>query len=394
MTRQRLDLNPQDYAIHYRTRRWSATLIIAKTLRWFSVRTRRSARRSRAGSAFRLRRTRRARLTLPWMVGSIRRAQGAFRPAGVTFRQDPDGRYHSVYLALLLIALLGASAPAFGTASQRKDDRQNEPSAAQPVPPKKAPAWHFELFGRGGLAGIPANGEVRWIGTVFHPSAPFELEFIAEAGRPDRTLAWGAGFRAMRGRWGFETQYLRMTTGAFQPGSLIDETAFDPLRELAPGGQPEDALIAQGIFQFPIRAAGARLFVGFGAGYLRCPTLDTSRRDEVLLTDFYAFEVEPDLQQSLSNTLTLHEERTGRYSVLIAGSAGLTMEAGRFFVRPRIDVFLGGTRETTATWGAGGEFDLPKVGRQWIDLGTESVEVSGRPLFVLFNVDVGWSSRR
>ena len=35
MSRKRLDLNPQDYSIHYRTRRWSATLIIAKTLRWF-----------------------------------------------------------------------------------------------------------------------------------------------------------------------------------------------------------------------------------------------------------------------------------------------------------------------------------------------------------------------
>jgi len=394
MTRQRLDLNPQDYAIHYRTRRWSATLLIAKTLRWFSARAHRSARRSRVGSAFRLRRTRRPRLTLPWMVGSIRRAQGAFRPAGVTFRQDPDGRYHSVYLALLLIALLGTSAPAFGTASQRKDHRESESPTAEPVPPKKAPAWGFELFGRGGLAGIPANGEVRWIGTVFHPSAPFELEFIADASRPDRTPAWGAGFRAMRGRWGFETQYLRMTTGAFQPGSLIDETALDPLRALASAGQPEDALIVQGIFQLPIRAGGAHLFVGLGAGYLRTPTFDTSHRAEILLTDFYAAEVEPDLQQSLSNSLTLQEERTGRYSFLVAGSAGLTLETGRFFVRPRIDVLLGRTRETAATWGVGGEFDLPDVGRQWIDLGTESVEASGRPLFVLFSVDLGWASRR
>lgn len=362
MTRQRLDPNPQDYAIRYRTRRWSATHIIAKTLGWCSARAHRFAGRSRAVSALYPRRGR--------------------RPGDALF------------VALLLTGLMGAPGPAFGTASQRKDHRQSESSAAQPVPPEEAPAWGFELFGRGGLAGIPANGEVRWIGTVFDPSAPFELEFIGDASRPDRTSAWGAGFRAMRGRWGFETQYLRMTTGAFQPGSLIDETGLDPLRALAPGGQPEDALIAQGIFQFPIGGAGARLFVGFGAGYLRCPTLDTSRRDEILISDFYAFEVEPDLQQSLSNTLTLNEERTGRYSVLVAGSAGLTMDAGRFFVRPRIDVFLGRTRETTATWGARGEFDLPEVGPQWIDLGTESVGVSGRPLFVLFSVDVGWSSRR
>jgi len=51
MSRKRLDLNPQDYSIHYRTRRWSATLIIAKTLRWFSARAHRSASRSRVSSA-------------------------------------------------------------------------------------------------------------------------------------------------------------------------------------------------------------------------------------------------------------------------------------------------------------------------------------------------------
>ena len=394
MTRRKLDLNPQDYAIHYRPRRWSATLIIAKTLRWFAARARRSARRSGAVSTFHPRRTRRPGRALVRMVRSIRRARGTFQPTGAAFRQDSAGRYHPLYPALLLIALLGAAAPAFGKASQRRDHRESESSSAEPVAPTRTPGWGFELFARGGFAGIPANGEVLWTGTVLAPPAPFDLQFITEADRPDRTPAWGAGFRAMRGRWGFETQYLRMTTGAFQPGSLIDETALNPLRELASGGQPEDLLIAQGIFQFRIRADGTRLFVGFGAGYLRFPTLDTSRRDEILLTDFYAAEVEPDLQRSLSNSLTLQEERTGRYSFLVAGSAGLTLETRWFFVRPRLDVLLGRTRETAATWGAGGEFDLPEVGRQWIDLGTESVEVSGRPLFVLFSVDLGWAFRR
>ena len=394
MTRRRLDLNPQDYAIHYRTRRWSATLIIAKTLRWFSARVRRSARRSRAVSAFRLRRTRRARLTLPWMVGSIRRAQGAFRPAGVTFRPDSHGRYYPSYLALFLIALLGASAPALGMASERQDQRRDDSSPAEAAAPEASAGWDFEIFARGGLAESPANGEVAWTGTVLDPSAPYHLTFVTETSRSSREPAWGAGFRAMRGHWGFETQYIRVTTGAFQPGSLIQQTALDPLRRLAPGEEPEDLLIAQGIFQLPIRAGGARLFVGLGAGCLRFPTFDTSRRDEILLTDFYAAEVEPELRQSLSNSLTLQEERTGRYSILIAGSAGVTLGAERFFVRPRIDVLVGRTRQTAASWDVAGEFDLPDVGHQWVDLGTESVEVSARPLFVFFSVDLGWSSRR
>ena len=37
MTRHRLDLNPEDYAVHYRTRRWSTALIVAKTLRWLAA---------------------------------------------------------------------------------------------------------------------------------------------------------------------------------------------------------------------------------------------------------------------------------------------------------------------------------------------------------------------
>jgi len=50
MTRRQLDLNPEDYAVHYRTRRWSAALIVAKTLRWLAARTGRFARRLDAAS--------------------------------------------------------------------------------------------------------------------------------------------------------------------------------------------------------------------------------------------------------------------------------------------------------------------------------------------------------
>ena len=399
MTRRRLDLNPQDYAIHYRTRRWSATLIIAKTLRWFSARVRRSARRSRAVSAFRLRRTRRARLTLPWMVGSIRRAQGAFRPAGVTFRPDSHGRYYPSYLALFLIALLGASAPASGTASQRREHRESESSTAQPVPPKRAPSWGFELFGRGGFAGVAADGAAVWAGTVFRIPDPFPAELHWEASQHGRNPVWGAGFRALRGHWGFETQYVR-TTGLFRLPGVFREAPFEPLRALAAGEEPEHLLIAQGIFQAPIAAGRAQLSIGLGAGLARVPTLDTSRRDGVLLSDFVAIDHsisppgEAGLQQSLSNRLTLREERDPRHSLLLGGSAGITLRSGRLLVRPRIDLFLGPTYETSASWSVAGEFDLPDVGRHRVDLGTESVEVSVRPLFVLFSVDLGWSSRR
>lgn len=297
-------------------------------------------------------------------------------------------------LGLLLIAFLGASIPALGMAPERKDQRGSEPSTDESAEQTTASAWDFEVFARGGLAAIPANGEVAWFGTVLDPSAPYDLGFVREMSRSNLESAWGTGLRAMRGRWGVETQYLRISSGAFQPGSLIQETTLDPLRTLASGGEPEDLLIAQGIFRFRIATRAAQLFVGLGAGYLRFPTIDSSRRDGILLTDFYAAEVEPGLPQSLSNSLTLQEERTGRSSFVVAGSAGITVRTGRFLVRPRIDVLAGGTRQTAASWDAGGEFEVPGVGRQWIDLGTESLEVTGRPLFFLFSVDLGWSFRR
>ncbi len=299
-----------------------------------------------------------------------------------------------MHFVLLLSAFLGVSSLALGMAPERKDRRGDESLTAEGVAPGTRPAWDFEVFARGGLATVPANGEVAWIGTVLDAPAPYELTFLTEASRSNREAAWGAGFRAMRGRWGFETQYLRIPTGAFQPGSLIQESALDPLRGLAPGGEPEDLLIAQGIFRFPITTGGAQLFIGFGGGYLRFPTVDASRREEILLTDFYAAEVEPRLQQSLSNRIALQQEQTGRSSFVVAGSAGITVGSGRFFVRPRVGVLLGRTRQTAASWDVAGEFDVPDAGRQWVDLGTESVEVSVRPLFVLFSVEAGWSTRR
>ncbi len=48
--------------------------------------------------------------------------------------------------------------------------------------------------------------------------------------------------------------------------------------------------------------------------------------------------------------------------------------------------------EDALSWEVEGEFDLPD-GLQWIELGSESVQVVARPVYVLFGVDIGWSSR-
>ena len=72
MARHRLDLNPEDYAVHFRTRRWSATLIIAKTLRWLAARTAKSARQSAAAPSFTSRRQRSHRPILRWVMAALR----------------------------------------------------------------------------------------------------------------------------------------------------------------------------------------------------------------------------------------------------------------------------------------------------------------------------------
>ena len=84
MTRRRLDLNPMDYAVHYRTRRWSATLIIAKTLRWLAARTDWSARRSGATSARVLCRGHGFRPAIRRMTAAIRRGHGSLQARGLS----------------------------------------------------------------------------------------------------------------------------------------------------------------------------------------------------------------------------------------------------------------------------------------------------------------------
>ena len=300
-----------------------------------------------------------------------------------------------MHFVLLLTAFLGVSSSALGMAPERKDRSGDESANAEAAAPRAGPTWGFELFARGGFAGVAANGGAVWAGTVFRVPDPFQAELHWEASQHDRKPLWGAGFRAMRGRWGFETQYLR-TTGLFQLSGVFGEVPFEPLRALAAGDEPEDLLIAQGIFQAPIAGGRAQLFVGLGAGLVRVPTLDTSRRDGIVLSDFVAIDGEAGagLQQSLLSRLTLREEPDTRHSLLLGGSAGITLRTGRLFVRPRIDLFLCPTYRTSASWDVAAEFDLPDVNHRWVDLGTESVEVSARPLFVLFSVDFGWSSRR
>ncbi len=300
---------------------------------------------------------------------------------------------------ILLVAFVGLVSPASAATGDRPERREREKQLGQASTADESsrrsasPSWDLQAFARGGLAGLASNGHVVWSGPVppQQSRVPESLAFEHDVSRQRRSPAWGAGLRAMRGRWGLEAQYTRVSSGAFQPGSMIQETLMSPLRDLAPGREAEDLFMTQAILEFPIRGGSAHAFAGLGAGGVRLPTPDRTRRDGVLITDFYNAEVEPRYAPSLSQRFA-PAEQSGRWSFLVGGSAGLTLQRGRVLIRPRVDMFLRWARRTEVSWEVEGEFDQPD-GLQWIALGSESVEVVARPVYVLFGVDIGWSSR-
>ena len=60
------------------------------------------------------------------------------------------------------------------------------------------------------------------------------------------------------------------------------------------------------------------------------------------------------------------------------------------FLRPRFDVFLGRARTTKESWGM--RMHLPEIQDEVAT--TMTLNTSMRPRLFLFNVEVGWSSRR
>ena len=296
---------------------------------------------------------------------------------------------------VLLAAVVMALTPSLGTAQERAEALQapaaREPRATDtPATATSAQRWKFEVFVGGGLAGLAANGDLIWGHQDARDPAPLDPQPFRDVSHQARERGWGAGFRAMRGRWGVEAQYHRITGRAFHPSTLIGEVSFTGL-ELRSPEEPQDLLTAQGVLEVPV---GDRktVFVGLGAGYARSAGPDASR---IEIRDLpIVLRRDGTVAHSLSSNHTPREQRADRLSFLVGGSAGIALRTGRFLVRPRINVFLGRTRHAEASWDTAAEFELPDTGRQSVDLGIMSLEAAVRPLFVLFGVDLGWSSQR
>ena len=97
-----------------------------------------------------------------------------------------------------------------------------------------------------GWRGSRRTADLTWGHRDVRDPAPLDPQPFRDVSHHARERGWGAGFRAMRGRWGVEAQYHQITGRAFHPSTLIGEVSFAGL-ELGSPEEPQDLLTAQGV---------------------------------------------------------------------------------------------------------------------------------------------------
>ncbi len=297
--------------------------------------------------------------------------------------------------AILYAGILMAHSVSGQEAAKRISGSPSGEEAPLPQsPPAAPPAWEFEVFGRGGAAGLSARGEVSFGVEIPDPNfALSDTERFPDLTTSARSANWGAGLRARRGRWGLEGQYHRVDTSVFLPTALIRETSIEgsgdiPLLEAA-----TDLVAVLGVLEFPFRSGPSGFFVGLGAGYAVMGNREASRVPMGDSGTGFSDETFGDAENVLlSASLSPRDYHADRGSLLVGGTAGLTLRTGRLFLRPRLDVFLGGTRTTEESW----DFDIgvSAPGQRFDFAGVVALETAVRPRFFLFSVDVGLSFGR
>ncbi len=286
----------------------------------------------------------------------------------------------------ILTMVLGSiqAAPAAGTEEPERrlpGDQPGEP--AEPSHPSDEDAsWEIQFAGHGGLAGLISRGEVRLL--IASISSP-----VDETVGYSREGSWGAGLRVIRSRWGLEVQHHRVAGRGFMPSAMVRETNWRGAQELAITDSANDLLSVFAVREFfrldervsfYLAAGGGYLLMGGDSGRLALNDIPpgVSRTG-----DFGGESVEATIQ------MTRRDFRADRGVAIFGGSLGLTLRMGRMFLRPRLDAFVGRARDTEESWDM--RFDFPEVGVH--DRDTMALHTSVRPRFLLFSVDVGWSSR-
>ena len=277
----------------------------------------------------------------------------------------PKNRFRTTGLAagVLLVAVVAAARPGTG----------GEAAAGQFA---RASSWGFEVFGRGSWNRTGGREEVT-IGV----SAGEDRDSVTSK---SDLGAWdpggGLGVRATRGRVGVEASWLRIRTRAvrrFAPyagasGADADDLAVD----LSLDGTADADLFVGQIVVRTAPGGAVTGFFGLGAGWLRVsdPVAGEFEAGAPLgavppeLLSAFAVEVESDAGQAV-----------------LGGSAGVTIQAGRVFLRPRVEAWVG--RELAGNYRI--VFGAPLLpGDIGIDLSSTL-----RPTFLMFAVDLGLDLR-
>ena len=286
----------------------------------------------------------------------------------------------------ILTALLGLvqTAPAAGAEERERrlpGDQPGEP--AEPSHPSDEDAsWEIQFAGHGGLAGLISRGEVRLL--IASISSP-----VDETVGYSREGSWGAGLRVIRSRWGLEVQHHRVAGRGFMPSAMVRETNWRGAQELAITDSANDLLSVFAVREFSRLDERVSFYLAAGGGYL----LMGGDSGRLALND-----IPPGISGAHDFRGASHEAsaevvgrdfRADRGVAIFGGSLGLTLRMGRMFLRPRLDAFVGRARDTEESWDM--RFDFPEVGVH--DRDRMALHTSVRPRFLLFSVDVGWSSR-
>ncbi len=283
----------------------------------------------------------------------------------------------------MVLGLIQA-APAAGTEEPERrlpGDQPGEP--AEPSHPSDEDAsWEIQFAGHGGLAGLISRGEVRLL-------IASTLSQVDETVGYSREGSWGAGLRVIRGRWGLEVQHHRVAGRGFMPATMVRETNWRGAQELALTDSANDLLSVFAVREFSLLDERVSFYLAAGGGYLLMGG-DSGRLtlDDVPPGISGAYDFGGESYEATMEVVG-GDFRADRGALVFGGSLGLTLRMGRMFLRPRLDAFVGRARDTEESWDM--RFDFPEVGVH--DRDTMALHTSVRPRFLLFSVDVGWSSR-
>ena len=252
---------------------------------------------------------------------------------------------------------------------------------------QSARSWEFQLSGYGGLGVVGSRGDVDLEG------GPPGERSVAMTGRE---ASWGAGLRALRGRWGFDARYQRLDAGLATPTALMREAGLLRPDLFAVPAAPSDLVSALVVLEIPYRDSDFAYFVGVGAGYLLFGGSGSHRMQFsgappwITGPDDLPPGYEPGPNTGDPIGLDGGSVEADRGAILVGGSLGATLRLGRFVLRPRVDLLVGGSRTVTETWDV--VYDFP-ASPDPVTL-PETVVTRSRPVLVLFSVEAGWSSRR